>query len=150
MAMRVNMLSCRLISEAQARTKNGHPLHTTTGAARTSCSHAGIIISIEPASSGTVRIALTTKRRHMSVSSGFVVSSRVAVRGSSAMPQMGQEPGSPRITSGCMGQVYSMWDGFSNPSRRAGEPVPHWLSHMFEKESGQLVVHTLAAFLVTG
>jgi hypothetical protein len=43
----------------------------------------------------------------MSRSSGFA-SSTVTVRGSSAMPQIGQLPGSARTISGCIGQVYSV------------------------------------------
>jgi len=34
---------------------------------------------------------------------------RVTVLGSSAIPQIGQEPGSPRTISGCMGHVYSVF-----------------------------------------
>ena len=41
----------------------------------------------------------------MSASSGLGGSSAVMVRGSSAMPQMGQAPGASRMTSGCIGQV---------------------------------------------
>src|SRR5688572_26478157 len=52
--------------------------------------------------------ALIQKRRVMSTSSGLGVSSRVAVLGSSAMPQIGQEPGSSRTISGCIGQTYSV------------------------------------------
>ena len=43
----------------------------------------------------------------MSSSSGFVSSARVTVRGSSAMPQMGQGPGFVSSTSGSIGQTYS-------------------------------------------
>ena len=50
---------------------------------------------------------LAQKRRVMSSSSGFA-SSMVAVRGSRAMPQMGQSPGSSRTISGCIGQTYSV------------------------------------------
>ncbi len=54
---------------------------------------------------GSVRRALHRKRRDMSSSSGFGASSAVTVIGSSAMPQIGQEPGPSWTTSGCMGQV---------------------------------------------
>ena len=57
---------------------------------------------------GSVRTRHTRNRRDMSISSGFGSSSAVTVRGSSAMPQSGQLPGSSRTTSGCMGQVYSV------------------------------------------
>ena len=56
-------------------------------------------------SSGALRAALTQRRRRMSVSSGFSVSASWIVRGSSAMPQMGQLPGASRTISGCIGQV---------------------------------------------
>ncbi len=52
--------------------------------------------------------ALIQKRRVISTSSGLGASSRVAVLGSSAMPQIGQEPGSSRTISGCIGQTYSI------------------------------------------
>lgn len=58
---------------------------------------------------GAVSTALTQKRLVMSVSSGFSSpsSGAVIVRGSSAIPQMGQLPGASRTISGCIGQVYS-------------------------------------------
>ena len=59
------------------------------------------------ANRGAVRAKLIQKRRVMSRSSGLS-SSTVTVRGSSAMPQIGQLPGSARTISGCMGQVYSV------------------------------------------
>ena len=43
--------------------------------------------------------------RHVG-SSGFAPPPDVTVRGSSAMPQIGQAPGPSRTTSGCIGQVY--------------------------------------------
>src|SRR5687767_7156289 len=58
--------------------------------------------------SGTVSAVLTQKRRVMSVSSGLS-SSSVMVRGSSAMPQIGQLPGASRTISGCIGQVHSVF-----------------------------------------
>ena len=61
-------------------------------------------------SRGAVSATLTQKRRVMSRSSGFSSSCAVTVRGSSAMPQMGQLPGSERMISGCIGQVYSILD----------------------------------------
>ncbi len=58
------------------------------------------------ASSGSVSAAPIQRRRVMLANSGFGVSA-VAVRGSRAMPQMGQVPGRSRTICGCMGQVYS-------------------------------------------
>ncbi len=58
--------------------------------------------------SGVVRIAATQKRVLMSRSSGFSSCVAVTVRGSSAMPQMGHDPGAGRTIWGCMGQVYSV------------------------------------------
>ncbi len=43
----------------------------------------------------------------MSVSSGFSPSVAETVRGSSAMPQIGHDPGRSRTISGCIGQVHS-------------------------------------------
>ena len=53
----------------------------------------GSISPIATASSGAVSNALQRKRRAMSTSSGFSGSCAETVRGSSAMPQMGQSPG---------------------------------------------------------
>ena len=50
--------------------------------------------------------AVTKSRRVMSTSSGFGPSSAVGVIGSSAMPQIGQDPGPSRTISGCIGQVH--------------------------------------------
>ena len=64
-----------------------------------------VVIAI--ANRGAVRAKLIQNRRVMSRSSGLS-SSTVTVRGSRAMPQIGQLPGSARTISGCMGQVYSV------------------------------------------
>src|SRR5687767_1457308 len=75
--------------------------------------------------SGRERTALIQNRRVMSTSSGFGASSRVTVLGSSAMPQIGQEPGSPRTISGCMGQTYSIFvAGIANVS--GSNAMPHF------------------------
>ena len=58
---------------------------------------------------GRLNMTPTQKRRVISTSSGLASSSKVAVRGSSAMPQMGQAPGSARTISGCIGQTYSVF-----------------------------------------
>ena len=59
------------------------------------------------ASKGRVSTAPTHKRRVMLANSGLAALA-VMVRGSSAMPQMGQAPGPSRTIWGCMGQVYSV------------------------------------------
>ena len=118
--MSVNMFRCRLTSEAQPRTKNGQPPHSTTGLASTNWPHviaAGGITCISgcpgiTSASITTRIgAVSTSdhvnRRVMSSSSGLR-SSSVTVRGSSAIPQMGHAPGASRTISGCIGQVQSV------------------------------------------
>src|SRR5690606_38097006 len=51
----------------------------------------------------------TQNRRRMSRYSGLGPSSAEIVRGSSAMPQIGQLPGSSRTISGCIGQVHSVF-----------------------------------------
>ena len=66
----------------------------------------GSISLIAISSSGSDRTTLTQNRRVMSTSSGFFPSSSVTMRGSSAIPQIGQEPGASRTISGCIGQVY--------------------------------------------
>src|SRR5437764_1104287 len=66
----------------------------------------GSISLIAISSSGSDNTTLTQNRRVISTSSGFFPSARVTVRGSSAIPQIGQEPGASRTISGCMGQVY--------------------------------------------
>ena len=55
-----------------------------------------------------VRRTLIQKRRVIETSSGFSSSATIAVRGSSAIPQIGHEPGSARTISGCIGHVYSI------------------------------------------
>src|SRR6516162_6378426 len=57
---------------------------------------------------GVVSTTEIQNRRVMSTSSGLVSSCKVTILGSSAMPQIGQEPGSGRTISGCMGQTYSV------------------------------------------
>src|ERR1035441_9934136 len=59
------------------------------------------------ASKGTASAMLIQSRLVISASSGLE-SSTVTSRGSSAMPQIGQEPGALRTICGCIGQVYSV------------------------------------------
>ena len=76
------------------------------------------------ASSGSVSAAPTQKRRVMETNSGFS-SLAETVRGSSAIPQMGQEPGASRTICGCIGQVYSVRD--EGASMVAGSSaIPHF------------------------
>ena len=112
------MFRLRVTIDCQPRTKNGQPPHSTTGAASASCiqrcavtlslaTRSGATISlIASASTGTVSARLTQKRRVMSTSSGFGLSSAASgSTGSSAMPHLGQWPGPIWRTSGCIGQV---------------------------------------------
>ena len=63
------------------------------------------IIAMASVTTGTVSAALTQNRRLMSASSGLASEAADGAIGSSAIPQMGQSPGSSRRTSGCIGQV---------------------------------------------
>ena len=72
--------------------------------------------------SGAVRTTLIQKRRVMSRNSGFSSIAAVTVRGSSAMPQMGQDPGSERTISGCIGQVYSVREAAMGTSGSSAIP----------------------------
>lgn len=66
------------------------------------------MLAMAIARKGAVRITATQNLRVMSRSSGFSSTAAVTVRGSSAIPQIGHEPGSERTISGCIGQVYSV------------------------------------------
>src|SRR5262245_7921933 len=57
--------------------------------------------------SGRVRTMASFNLRASDCSSALGASDGKGVRGSSGMPQIGQSSGSERMTSGCMGQVYS-------------------------------------------
>ena len=120
MAIRVNMFRLRLITDLTPRRKNGQPAHRMTGDPRMSSSHSvvrsprmsrtkpsptkGPMVSTR---SGTVSTTPTQKRRLKSTSSGFGPWSSAGIpMGSSAMPHFGHSPGSSRMISGCMGQVY--------------------------------------------
>ena len=119
------MFRLRLTIDCHPRAKNGAAPHSTTGVARTSCVHArtaggtacatppGSISLIASRTTGTVRATLTRNRRVMSASSSLAGSSAVITVGSSAIPQIGHDPGPICRTSGCIGQVYSTlrWPG---------------------------------------
>ncbi len=115
-AISVNMLRLRVTIDFQPRTKNGQPAHSTTGVASASCSQFESCwprsmwrsVRCPPISSATTGTASTTpiqKRRVMSASSGFGPVSAVTITGSSAIPQIGHEPGPTCRISGCIGQV---------------------------------------------
>ena len=80
----------------------------------------------------TVSRTARRKRRVMSISSGFLPSSSVGVRGSSAMPQIGQLPARSRTISGCMGQVHTAPAAGGAAGRRLcavrrGRRAPPWV-----------------------
>ena len=116
MAIKVNMLRLRVRADCQPRTKNGHPAHSTTGVANANwiqfesvgsiraCMPA-ICAPISSATTGALSAVAIQKRRLMSASSGLGPVSALAISGSSAMPQIGQEPGPICRISGCIGQV---------------------------------------------
>jgi hypothetical protein len=68
------------------------------------------------ASRGIESVTPTQKRRVMSRNSGLSVSPAAGVIGSSAMPQIGQLPGSLRTICGCIGQVHK-----TSPAGTAGQ-----------------------------
>src|SRR5437764_14668029 len=124
----VNILRLRFMIDCQKRTKKAQPPQTTTGVARASSIQTSMRIDairsigfsgrnslIAIPKSGTARATLTQNLRVMSTSSGFVSSSSVMVRGSNAMPQIGQEPGASETISGCIGHVYSTDRGRPGP-----------------------------------
>ena len=110
-------LRLRATRESHARSKNGHPPQSTTGADSTSWMHrlvlgpipatsAGASISPEArANTGAVRARLTQNRRAMSTSSALGPSSALISSGSRAIPHFGQAPGPLWRTSGCIGHV---------------------------------------------
>jgi hypothetical protein len=83
-------------------------------------------------STGRVSTAPIQNRRVISRSSGLGPASAVTVRGSSAMPQIGQLPGWSRTISGCIGQVYSIFvrgpaiTGSSAMPQSGQAPGPSW------------------------
>src|SRR5437867_6563317 len=135
--MSVNMFGLRLTIEAQPRWKKGHPPHSTTGAVNASCIRlsqrggkeifmdSGMAISdIARSRSGAVRLRLIQNRWLISASSGLTSSTAAGVLGSRAMPQMGQEPGASRTTSGCIGQTYSVREGGAGAAITGSSAMP--------------------------
>src|SRR5207237_6507086 len=118
------MLRRRVTNDFHPRSKSGHPPHSTTGVANNNCTHAlifaalagGLMVNISAiawAINGTVRIKLTQNRRLMSFNSAVSSAAGAAetANDSSAIPQIGHAPGLSLRTSGCMGQVYSVFWG---------------------------------------
>ena len=123
------MFGCRVLIDAQPRSKNGQPAHHTTGVEHTRPSqliavidetsmarsptntvecHAGNIPSMSAIvrrNTGTPRAAAIHNRRVMSTSSGFGPSSSETVIGSRAIPHLGHAPGPCCTISGCIGHV---------------------------------------------
>jgi hypothetical protein len=131
------MFGLRLTTDCQPRTKNGHPPQSTTGVASTSCTQVavagestrsrglpGIRSAIPIASVGIVSATPIQKRRVISRSSSFSGSSAVIVNGSSAMPQIGHDPGASRTISGCIGQVHLVDAVGIRPSTSSERPEP--------------------------
>src|SRR5271169_1146262 len=110
------MLRLRPTTDRAARTKNGQPAHKTTGVAsanwiqidvrvlRTSCKFRTWPAISRP-KTGSASAKPIQNRRVMSRSSSFGAASAVGCSGSSAMPQIGHEPGPGWRISGCIGQV---------------------------------------------
>src|SRR3954469_3187582 len=123
------MLRLRLAIECAPRTKNGQPAHSPTVGAKTSCTQFDCdglrgcqpnrCPPISSATMGSVSNTPIQNRRVMSVSSGFGPVSAVGVSGSSAMPQIGQEPGPSCRTTGCIGQVKIVPVGIGAPGAGA-------------------------------
>src|SRR3954462_12169188 len=118
MPISVNMFGDRFAADCHIRTKNGHPPQRTTGVANANSRKdkappgnqawnlsATAMRDIASTTSGNVNAALTQNRRVMYSSSGLL-SSATMVLDSSAIPQIGHEPGWERTISGCIGQVY--------------------------------------------
>ena len=133
----------RVAIDCAPRTKNGQPPQSTAGVASASSSHGRIRSGTTPASgrpgsmsditiatSGSASAPVIQNRRRMWRSSASSSSSpALGVAGSSAMPQIGHEPGPSCTISGCIGQVYGRaadaGDGASAscgapPRKRAG------------------------------
>ena len=113
-----NILRLRLANDCNPRTKNGRPAHRMTGVASANCtqpdivcpSHCaglstGTISPIASTSTGRLSTRANQKRRVISFSSVLSPSSSVGDSGSSAIPHLGQDPGSSCLISGSIGQV---------------------------------------------
>src|SRR5579864_5398673 len=150
------MFGLRFTSDVQNRWKNGSPHHKTTGVdsansiqgrrappnkLMNACGQNMLPIAI--ASSGAVSTTPTQKRRVMSRNSGFSSAAAVTVRGSSAMPQIGHEPGSERTISGCIGHVYSVRVDAAGSSGSSAIPQDGQAPGLLSRTSGH-IGHTYA------
>src|SRR5260370_32102445 len=80
---------------------------------------------MEVSDKGAVSASLPRSRRAMVASSGFWSSSAEMTRGSSAIPQIGHDPGSVRTISGCIGQTYSVLV-LGRAGKAASNAIPHF------------------------
>jgi len=107
------MLGLRWAIDRTPRTKKGAPAQSTIGSVSASSIQLCRAMSNQPkrwpnmASTVTITVkgSVHQKRRLKSASSGFSVSSRSGITGSSVMPHLGQLPGWSWRISGCIGQV---------------------------------------------
>ncbi len=117
-AINVNMLRLRETIDVQPRAKNGAPPHITMGVASTSSAHCAVAGGmnvwklgsqwppISRAITGSASARLIQNRSDMLASSGFGPSSAAGISGSSAIPQIGHEPGPSCTICGCIGHVH--------------------------------------------
>src|SRR5665811_1325058 len=119
-AIRVNIFRFQVLTDFQPRTKKGQPPHKTTGVASTNSIHCTTCMERPPGSQDGARSAVIastnagnastelTQNLRVILLSSLLSSSTLTVTGSSVMPHFGQLPGWSCLTSGCMGQVYSV------------------------------------------
>ena len=96
------------------------------------------MLPIAIARSGVVRATPIQKRLVIARNSGFSSAAVATLRGSSAMPQMGHDPGSPRTISGCIGQVYSVRVGASGSSGSRAMPQEGHAPGLLSRTSGHM------------
>ena len=115
-AISVNMLKLRERSDRQPRCSSGAPHQRTTGVASANCSqplvgpasgrgNAPSMPPIASVMSGTVKTTAHPRRRRMSTSSGSSPAVATGTARSSAMPHLGQAPGTGLSTPGHIGQI---------------------------------------------
>jgi hypothetical protein len=132
------MFRLRLLTELTPRPRNGQPHQNTTGVANPSSTQPqkcmepsrargrpGIKSPMAMISRGMVKTKEIQKRRRMSRSSGFSASAAAALRGSRAMPHLGQAPGASCATSGCMGQTHSVLVTGAAGTPAGSRAMPH-------------------------
>src|ERR1017187_6976938 len=131
------MLRLRCTMDCQPLTKNGNPHQRTAGVVSANSIQANALAENKccsgmegrnaetiSASMGTASATLTHSRLVIASNSGLVCA-LVASRGSSAMPQIGHEPGASRTICGCIGHVYSVrLDGAETVT--ASRAMPHF------------------------